>query len=482
MEKESPKAKGSMTRNRAIRLAVLTSILSKCGTMLLRLVSIPVAIKALGMEEFGVYATITMVVGMLDMMHVGIGPALTRGIAQAVAKGDRDREQGFFATAILMSAGLTALAATILGILVVVLPVTVLFGEAYAPFSESMKHACGIALVIIATEMVCIVMERARDGYLETRFNNAWGAAGNFVGASVLFVGVRYFPTIEFLLLAVNGSIASAKLFNAIHLLVSRPYLFPKIERFKGALVKPLVFDGARFSVTYLMSALIEYNMIAYLIGRLSGPHAVGMYQIMVTVHFSTTGLVQMFTIPLWPAIVDAHSRGDVGWVRAAGRRIRLLGPACGLAATAGMVILGPWIFPLWVGEEFSLGRSALAAFGAYFTLHLWRHVNQVLLLGIGDVSFAVRVVVLESLVVLSAVAFGLTHGMTLFGVYLTIAICLAVISTWVYPLRFRRQMQTWSGDLDRANEVTVEKKCGGFRCDPVSSPIQPSLIGKSGN
>ncbi|MBL9155216.1 MAG: oligosaccharide flippase family protein [Verrucomicrobiales bacterium] len=460
----------SHSRNRAIRLAVLTSILSKFGTLLLRLISIPIAIRVLGMEEFGVYATVTMVVGMIDMMHVGIGPALTQGIARALAQGDRAREQGVFATAVLLSTGLTLAAALVLTVLVIALPVTTLFGENFAPFADSMRRACGIAIVIVVVELICIVMERARDGYLETRYNNAWGAAGNFLGAISLFIGVKFFPTIEFLLLAINGSVAAAKLANTTHFLLARRYLWPRFDRFRRALVKPLLFDGARFSVTYLMSALIEYNAIAYLIGRLSGPQSVGMYNIMVTVHFSATGIVQMITIPLWPAIVDACSRGDIGWIRQSARRIRLMGPAFGFAATLGMVTLGQWAFPLWVGDEFTLGPAALGAFGAYFTLHLWRHVNQVLLLGLGDVDFAVRVVVAESLLVLTVAWVGLANGVGLFGIYLGIATCLAAVTAWIYPMRFARQIAAADAAASTPSSPTTTE-----HCPPRSQPAAPA-------
>ncbi len=429
-------------RNRSIRLAVLTSILSKFGTVLLRLVSIPVAIRVLGMEEFGVYAAITMVVATIDMMHIGIGPALTQGIARALAKNDREREKGVFATALLLSTGLTLAAALVLAVLVASLPIQTLFGEDFAPFADSMRRAANIAILIVGVEVICVVMERARDGYQETRYNNTWGAAGNFLGAAALIVGIKFFPTVEFLVIALNGSLALAKLGNSIHLLVQRSYLWPRFSRFRRAMVKPLLFDGARFSVTYLLSAAVEYTAIAYLIGRIYGPNMVGLYNIMITVHFSATGIIQMISTPLWPAIVDAHSRGDVAWIRGAARRIRLAGPAFGIAALGGMVVLGPWLFPLWIGEQFAMGRPVFAVFGAYFTLHLWRHVHQVLLLGIGEVSFAVRVVVVESLTVLIAVAWALTQGAGLFGVYAVMAACLAVISAWVYPLRFGRSMK----------------------------------------
>lgn len=192
MNSESTQAATQGHRNRSIRLAVLTSILSKFGTVLLRIISIPVAIRVLGMEEFGVYAAITMVVSMIDMMHVGIGPALTQGIAKALARDDRKQEQGIFATAVILSTVLTVVVSAGLAVVVGVLPIATIFGENFAPFAESMRRACLIAIAIVAVELICVLVERARDGYQETRYNNAWGAAGNFLGAAGLIVGVKF--------------------------------------------------------------------------------------------------------------------------------------------------------------------------------------------------------------------------------------------------------------------------------------------------
>ncbi len=45
-------------RTRSIRDAVATSILSKAGTALLQLLALPVAMRAMGWEEFGLYASV----------------------------------------------------------------------------------------------------------------------------------------------------------------------------------------------------------------------------------------------------------------------------------------------------------------------------------------------------------------------------------------------------------------------------------------
>jgi O-antigen/teichoic acid export membrane protein len=433
-------------RDRSLRLAVATSLISKAGTIVLRLVSIPVAVHLLGMEMFGVYTAITMAVGLIDMLHIGIGPALTKGLAQAVARGDREAERTIFGTSILLSMGLTLLAGAAALAVLLRVPIPTLFGSEFAPVGEAMFQAALLGLLIIQVEMIGIPFEMARDGYQETRFTNAWGAGGNVLGAILLLGGIWFFPTIEFLLLAVNGSIAVAKLGNAIHLLRHRPYLLPRLSLFRGRLVPGLARDGIRFSVTYILAAAVEYNLMAFLVGHHIGPGAVGVWNVMVTVHFSLTGLVAMVTRPYWPALMDAFERRDHSWIGRSSNRLRLGGLGFALLAGIGLVAFGTWVLPLWAGAEFRtalaepyrIDRLALLAFSLYFCAHVWRHINQTLALGVGRVSQVARCVVAEGALLLAAAGFALYQGAGFGVIYLAMAASIALCTGWLLPLQFR--------------------------------------------
>lgn len=435
-------ARGGERRNRTIQLAVLTSILSKMGTVFLRLISIPIAIRVLGIEEFGVYVTITMVVSLIDILHVGLGPALTQGISKAVAAGDRRREQAYFSTGLMLSAGLTVGIASIGCVGLQIIPITTLFGQQFEPYADSVYRACWIAIIIITIELVCMVIEKARDGYLETRYNNAWGAAGNFVGAAMVFIGIRFFPTIEFLVIAINGSVALAKVSNSVHfLLFQRRYLIPRFSCFQRTLVKPLLRDGILFSAAGL-NMLAEYSVVGFLVSRLISPVAAATYAVMITVHFSLTGLVQMVTIPTWPAIIDARERGEIDWIRKAVRRLNLLGIGFGVAAGISLVALGPWALPLWAGDEFHIERVAILAFAVYFAIHIWRHMHQMFVQGLGHVGMVARVVTTESIVVIGTTLLVIHFGGGLAAVYSGICFCLAALGGWMLPVFYRRQLE----------------------------------------
>ncbi len=465
----------SAQRDRSLRLAVMTSLISKVGTIVLRLVSIPIAVHLLGMELFGVYAAITMAVGLIDMLHIGIGPALTKALSIAIARNDRETEKTVFGTSILLSIGLTFFAAVAAITLLLKVPIPTLFGAEFASVSDTMFNAALLGLLIIQIDMICIPFEMGRDGYQETRYTNAWGAAGNIVGALTLLIGIWFFPTIEFLLIAVNGSIALAKVCNTCHLLLQRPYLFPRLSLFRKALVPSLAKDGIRFSITYILAAAVEYNLMAFLIGRHVGPEAVGVYNVMITVHFSLSGLVGMFTKPYWPALMDAFERKDTLWIIRTSNRLRLGGLGFALCSGIGLITLGPIVLPMWAGSEFytavtesfQMDRFALLAFAGYFLVHVWRHINQTLALGIGWISPVARVVVCEAIFLISVTSYALFQSGKISTMYFVMTGSIVLFSGWLFPYFFARGR----GDGQKLNEEVVNKSRATVL--PPPSPLE---------
>ena len=438
METNSEKA-SSEKRNRSIRGAVFTSILSKLGTLILRLVSIPVAIDVLGMKLFGVYATILILVQMADMLHIGIGPALTQKLAKAAHEKNRGKEAKLFSTSLIISAVITTLVCAVLGMVISTVPVTRLFGEQYGEFAEVMRRTSLLALFIIGVEIICHVFEKARDGYMETRYTNLWGFAGNLLGAVLLLAGIWHFRSIEFLVIAVNGSMVLAKVANAIHMMVQRPYLIPSPSTVSLSLIKPLMGGACIFTVVYALSGVTEYNIVAFLVAQNLGPESAANYSILVTLHVSMAGVVQMFTIPMWPAVIDAWERKDFRWVKKGAARLQGYGALFGLAAFGGCALLGAWAVRLWVGSEFTLGTVAMAWFGLYFFLHLWRHVNQTLCLGLSRERSVAAMILLETASVIFLSWTVLRMGLEIPHVLAAICLSLAGASAWMFPLLYRQ-------------------------------------------
>lgn len=389
---------GSATRrDRSIRAAILTSFLSKGGTALLQLVSIPVAVRVLGRAEFGLYTSVNLVLSTVLLFQIGIGPALAHGLAKAGTDSAARRRLAATATGLAL---LLALAATLLlAVVLLTVPYPVLLGEQYAGMEPVLRPALWLGTAMLGLLLLLNLTDRLREGCLETHANNLWGAVGNVLAATAVGLGVLKFPHVWFLVLAIYGSQIFAKSCNTLALWKRHPDLLPRPREWHGPTARHLFRDGLAFSVYSLLTGLVEFNLAGWLCGRVGGPNLASLYGVFVNVSVLQLGFVMMVSTPTWPAVAEAMARGDLPWSRAAARKLVLFALAFGLAALGGWTLLGPWIFPHWLGPDFAdVQRPVFAAFGFYFLAHTWRHAHHMLMIGTGQVRRLARIQLAESL------------------------------------------------------------------------------------
>ncbi|MGD7653307.1 MAG: hypothetical protein ACQCXQ_08845, partial [Verrucomicrobiales bacterium] len=186
-------------RNRSIRLAVVTSFLSKAGTVLLQALSMPIAIRVLGREEFGLYTTVNLTLSTVAMLQVGVGPALTHGLTKARAGDDGKLQRALGSSAFFLMAGVALLAGLALGLVLVAVPLPVIYGEEFEGKQGMLRPALWVGLLLFLMLFVLNLTERIREGHLEVAANNTWGAVGNVLAAVCVAGGVWYVPEVWFL-------------------------------------------------------------------------------------------------------------------------------------------------------------------------------------------------------------------------------------------------------------------------------------------
>lgn len=431
-------------RNRSIRLAVLTSLLSKGGTILLQLISIPVAIRVLGREEFGLYATVNLTLTVLALLQVGVGPALAHGLAKARAEGDDERQGVLVTTAMLLMLGVVAVLGVVVAAVLWTVPLAGLYGDAYVGKEAALRPALWIGLGFSLSLFLLNLTERIREGRLQVASNNVWGAAGNVLAAGAVGLGVWWLPEVWFLVVAVHGSLVLAKLANTLALWREDVRMRPWTGRFCGKTARHLFTDGLAFSTCCLVTGVVEYNLAGWMVGRISGgPSEVALYSVFISMSVMQLGFVFMVSAPTWPAVAEALARGDVGWAQRAAKRLYRYGMGFALACAVGLVAMGPLVFRWWLGPEFAdTGRVVFACYAAYFVAHVWRHLNHTLMIGTGQVGRLARVQLLESALVALAAWFGLAQW-GIGGLLLSMAVVMILVTGWVLP--------RWVGERLRA-------------------------------
>jgi len=101
------------SRGGRIAAAVSSGAAARVLSSLFTLVSLPLAVRYLGAERFGVWATIASTVVFLNLLDLGIASSLTNYIAHSYAVGDRQYAARYTANALV----LTAVVACVAGVL-----------------------------------------------------------------------------------------------------------------------------------------------------------------------------------------------------------------------------------------------------------------------------------------------------------------------------------------------------------------------------
>ena len=436
-------ADGNATRrDRSIRLAVVTSILSKGGTALLQLLAIPLAVRVMGREEFGLYTSVSLALSTVALLEIGIGPALAHGLADARAKDDVGRSRQLASTAFALMLGLSLMAGGALAAVLALVPIPTLFGAEYAGSESLMRPALWIGLVLFLLLFVLNLTDRLREGLLEVAQTNLWGAAGNLLAAVAVGVGVWLVPEVWFLVIAVHGSVVVAKLANTAALWRKHPDLIPSLRLVDGGIARHLFSDGAAFATCCLLVGVVEYNFCTWMIGQIDGPSQVALYGVLISLSVMQLGFVIMLSTPTWPAVAEALARGDLDWARKASRKLYLFGVGFAICSLIGMVSVGPWVLELWLGEKFAgISRGLLAAYSCYFVAHVWRHLNHALMIGTGQVMALARVQFVETGILAVAAWLALRYG-GMGPMLVTMAIVIAGITGWALPLKVRARLR----------------------------------------
>jgi len=398
MSEETREETASSKRDRSIKLAVVTSFVSKFGTILLQLISVPIAMRVLTRPEYGLYSTVSATLATMSLLEIGVGPALTHCLSKARAEGDEQRQRELASTAFGITVAIALLGGLAFSIILFAIPIPTLFGQAYAGKEAIMRPALWTGLALFLLLFLMNLTLRVREGHLEVAANNLWGAVGNVIGAIAVATGIWFFPDVWFLVVALFGSKVVANGFNTYTLLRKHPLMLPSPRYFRTAVAKHLFSDGAAFSTCFLITGLTETSLCAWLLGHFEGPANVALFGVFMGLTVMLLGFVVMLSTPTWPAMAEAIARDDKAWARNAARRLYLYGMAFAGFAVAGLLLLGPWIMPLWLGKDFQgISRLLIGCYCLYFAAHVWRHLNHAAMMGTGQIGRLMRIQLFES-------------------------------------------------------------------------------------
>ncbi len=350
---------------------IFTAVTGRGIGIVTSFIAVPLTVRYLGADRYGVWITLTSVLSWLTVFDFGIGSTAINKVADALAHKDFAAAKFRVNTAYIV---LTAIA-LVLGLGVVIAwpfiswP-AVLGAKTFSNRAE-INLAAACAFIVFLASFPFTVTPRIMGACQKVTLANYWSSAGSLLSLLLLVVATQLHMGLPGLVLAFSGSLLLVGTMSTVWLYRHFEWLVPALRSIPRDNVSELLSTGLPFFAVQI-SGILLFQTDNLIIAQILGSGEVTPYSVTWRL-FSYSTLLQVVAIPtLWPAYADAFARGNFSWIRKTYRYNLKLAIGSTAVCVAILVVIAKWFIALWAGP------AAVPSFGLIIAMAVWSLLSAV--------------------------------------------------------------------------------------------------------
>lgn len=404
------------------------SALSKICAIGASFLAMPIMIKYLGVEQFGVWATMLTLINWVILFDFGIGNGLKNKVSTSLAQGKPKQATSYISTAYILIGFISFGLFTLFLIVSVWLPWQTIFNTQSISEGDLRNSIFTLSFFIFFNFWISLV-NQIYHGLQKSSIV----VLGQFISnaLSLLFVFfLNYFTqsSITLLVWVYGISVVVANLILSWLVFKKHNELFPTYKSFDRKKVSPLLSLGIKFFIIQL-AVLAIFFTDKFLIIQLLGPEHVTPYEVLFKLFSIFTVIHGLILTPLWPAYSDAYERGDLDWIRS--NIIKQIKIA--LLLFLGAVILavvGPVIVKFWIGVQLVVSQSLFYLFAAFILFSVWSNVFAYFVNAINQLGLQFFTSIIAATINIPLSIFFVTNlGLELEGIVMSTIVSLSIFA-----------------------------------------------------
>jgi O-antigen/teichoic acid export membrane protein len=376
---------GGHARTSKANKNILFSFLIKGGSIACQFALVPLTLHYLDKERYGIWLTMSSLVGWFSFFDIGIGNGLRNKLSEALAKGDAKMARIFVSTSY---ACVTVIFLSLMAIFWIVTPL--LNWSRILNTSPSLAGELGTIMLIVLSffclQFILSLIGNILFAHQEPALNNLINPLANVLSLATIFVltrtteGSLFWVSLVFsaspviILLIFNGVLLGGK-FRSIA---------PSWRHVRFSHSKALFGLGLQFFIIQI-AFLVLYSSANIILTQLFGPQEVTVYNVSYkyfTIALMINGII---TATYWSAFTDAYTRKEFTWITNTIRKLEYI-----TYFLMGMVVLSTLVagtvFRLWLGNAVQVPVSMRIVMCLYALISLIAAPQHIFLNGTGKV------------------------------------------------------------------------------------------------
>ncbi len=428
------------TRTKNITKHVLLSFVYKGGSIIANFLLVPLTIKYLDNENYGIWLTLSSFIAWFSFLDIGLGHGLRNKFAEAKAKGDIELARGYVSTA-YYTIGSICLILTALAILI---SYNINWTKVFNTSEELHVQLQLLVPIVFGCFGLQLIVQLITTIYTADLKPSVQGMI-SFITATTSLLAIWLLTYTNKSSLLLFGIIFS--LLPVIILFTLNLYAFsnrykdykPKRLFWKKHYFKDIFGLGVNFFVIQF-SMIVLYTTDNFIITQLFGPKEVVPYNIA----YKYLGISSMFFImiltPYWSSVTEAIAKNEFDWIKKSMKTLIKLAILTVFLIFL-MVFIAPLFYKIWIGDLVAIPFNLTISMAIFYSISVLFAPFNYFINGIGKIklhmySFAIAALLNLplSIILVKYVNLGIE------GVIIATIICI-LPNVVLFPIQYFRLM-----------------------------------------
>lgn len=302
-------------RAKAVGMFFVSSLFARGIGAVCQLLQVPIAIRALGNEAFGLWISLMSVSYLINFADFGLGQGTQNKLAEAFATGRRDAQRELFANAFIVLSGIGVTLYIVGSISIRAVDFSALF-HIHSPENRTVTPgAVRVMLLFFCLNFPLGLAQRLSYARQKGWMHNILQAACGVASVVGIAVAAHKGAGLIGIIVVAQTAVVVGNLVLLMIQFIQLGWIGIPGARLNTSTVRELLGLGGFFALQQVLNVVL-FALPQVIISTSMGAAAVTSYNLAQR-FFNVFAIIQgAFMLPLWPAYSEAAGRLEFGWIR----------------------------------------------------------------------------------------------------------------------------------------------------------------------
>ncbi len=373
----------------------LASFVLKGVSLVTNFLLVPLTIDYLNPTKYGIWLTVSSIVGWMYFFDIGIGNGLRNRLAESLAQKNIEVSRKYISTSYFMI-GVVSISLLIISVILIPLFDWAKIYNSPSDISKELMTLTIVVFVFFWIQFTLRLVNMILLADLKTAQNDLIGVASSIISLIIIYIVTLSSEGSLITLGIVLSATPVVVLGLATCFLFTKKYrnIRPTYKSVDWKCSKSLMSLGLKFFILQI-GATIVYQTANIILIQLFGPDSVTEFNIAYKYFSIPLMLYIILIMPLWSAFTDAFIKKDQTWMRKTLRTYVHFTIVFTFLVLL-MLAISEFSYRIWIGNSIKVSVTLSVYIAVYVILYMWMSLYVYIINGIGKVQLQMYASILE--------------------------------------------------------------------------------------